>query len=127
MSDTTTRGVRVQVESEYLPDRSSPEENQYFFSYTVQITNLGDEVVQLIDRHWVITNANGEVEHVRGPGVVGEQQVLEPGEGFEYTSFCPLSTSFGTMHGEYGMRSHAGENFDADIGAFALALPHVVN
>src|SRR6187551_3205260 len=80
MSDTTTRGVRIEVESTFEPDRSSPAESEYLFSYTVRISNVGDEVVQLLARHWVITNANGEVEHVRGPGVVGEQPVLRPGQ-----------------------------------------------
>ena len=90
MSDTTTRGVRVQVQSAYVPERSSPRESHYFFAYRVRISNVGEETVQLVSRHWVITDGDGHVEHVQGPGVVGEQPVLEPGESFEYTSFCPL-------------------------------------
>lgn len=117
----------MQVESAYEAERSSPEDGEFLFSYTVQISNLGDEVVQLLNRHWVITNANGEVEHVRGPGVVGEQPVLEPGQAFEYTSFCPLPTTFGTMHGEYEMRTLAGESFAVIVAPFALAAPNAVN
>lgn len=127
MSDVTTRGVRVEVASTYVPERSAPEENEYFFAYTVRISNVGEETVQLVSRHWVITDGEGEVKHVRGPGVVGEQPVLRPGQAFEYTSFCPLATSFGTMHGEYEMRTADGASFDAAIAPFALALPHAVN
>lgn len=127
MSDTTTRGVRVQVESFYDPDRSSPGESEYFFAYTVRISNVGPDTVQLVHRHWVITNANGGVEEVRGPGVVGEQPVLRPGQAFEYTSFCPLPTAVGTMHGEYEMRTAAGDVFEATIAPFELAVPHAVN
>ena len=127
MSDTTTRSVRVEVESTFEPERSSPAEGEYLFSYTVRISNVGDEVVQLLARHWVITNANGEVEHVRGPGVVGEQPVLRPGQSFEYASFCPLPTAVGTMHGEYEMRTPAGEVFEAAIAPFSLAVPHALN
>jgi len=127
MSDTVTRGVRVEVESQFEAERSSPGDGEFFFSYTVRISNVGDEVVQLVSRHWVITNANGEVEHVRGAGVVGEQPVLEPGEAFEYTSYCPLPTAVGTMHGEYEMRTPGGERFAATIGPFSLAAPHALN
>jgi ApaG protein len=91
VSDATTRGVRVQVRASYLPDRSAPRQGQYLFSYEVRISNVGDETVQLVSRHWVITDGEGRVEHVRGPGVVGEQPVLSPGASFEYTSFCPLA------------------------------------
>src|SRR5258706_14088056 len=124
MSDTVTRGVRVEVESQFEAERSSPGAGEFFFSYTVRISNVGDEVVQLVNRHWVITNANGEVEHVRGAGVVGEQPVLEPGESFEYTSYCPLPTAAGTMHGEYEMRTPGAERFAATIEPFSLAAPH---
>lgn len=127
MSDTTTRGVRVEVESAFERERSSLAEGEYLFSYTVRISNVGDEVVQLVSRHWVITNANGEVEHVRGPGVVGEQPVLRPGQSFEYASFCPLPTAVGTMHGEYEMRTSGGEVFEAEIAPFSLAVPHALN
>ena len=127
MSDATTRGVCVQVQSSYLPERSSPSENHFFFAYRVRITNRGEEIVQLVSRHWVITDGDGHVEHVQGPGVVGEQPVLEPGESFEYTSFCPLPTSIGSMHGTYQMVAAGGSRFDAEIAPFSLAVPSALN
>jgi ApaG protein len=127
MSEATTRGVRVEVRSAYLPDRSSPAESQYFFAYRIRITNAGEETVQLVSRHWVITEGDGRVEHVRGPGVVGEQPVLEPGEAFEYTSFCPLPTPVGSMHGTYQMVTAGGAAFDAEIAPFSLAVPTALN
>lgn len=127
MSDTTTQGIRVQVESFYDEDRSSPPENYYFFAYQVRITNLGDRKAQLVSREWLITDANGETQRVQGPGVVGEQPVLAPGDSFEYTSFCPLSTPVGAMQGSYRMVLEDGESFDAEIAPFALAVPHAVN
>lgn len=127
MSDTTTRGVRVQVKSAYVPERSSPPESHFFFAYRVRISNEGDETVQLVSREWIITDADGNVERVRGPGVVGEQPVLGPGEAFEYTSFCPLRTPIGSMHGSYEMVSARGERFDATIAPFSLAVPTAVN
>jgi ApaG protein len=126
-SRATTRGIEVSVESRYVPERSEPDQQQWFFAYTVQIRNLGTETAQLLSRHWVITDANGEVEEVRGPGVVGEQPILAPGQAFEYTSACPLGTSFGTMHGSYRMVIRGGEEFDAEIAAFTLAEPHAVH
>ena len=127
MSDATTRGVRVQVRSTYLPERSSPADSHYFFTYRVRISNGGGEAVQLVSRHWVIADADGRVEEVRGPGVVGEQPVLEPGEAFEYTSFCPLPTPIGSMHGTYQMVTAGGSAFDAEIAAFSLAVPTALN
>jgi ApaG protein len=127
MSDTITHEIRIQVESFYDEDRSSPQENYYFFSYQVRITNLGKEKVQLVSREWLITDANGETQRVQGPGVVGEQPVLVPGGSFEYTSFCPLSTQVGAMQGSYRMVLENGESFDAEIAPFALAVPHAVN
>lgn len=127
MSERTTRGIHIHVESAYDLERSAPDEHQYFFTYTVHIRNDGDETVQLVSRHWIITDADGEVEEVRGPGVVGEQPRLAPGDAFEYTSFCPLRTAVGTMHGTYQMRTAAGESFDAEIAPFGLAAPHAVN
>jgi ApaG protein len=127
MSDTTTRGVRVEVRAAYVPERSSPADSQYFFAYRIRISNLGEETVQLLSRHWVIGDGDGNTEHVRGPGVVGEQPVLEPGEAFEYTSFCPLPTSIGSMHGSYQMVSASGEAFDAEIAPFSLAVPTALN
>jgi len=126
-SEATTRGVRVHVTAEYSPERSRPAEQEWFFLYTVRITNEGAETVQLLSRHWVITDANGEVSEVRGDGVVGEQPVLEPGEGFEYTSGCPLATSFGTMHGTYRMATPGGDAFDAEIAPFTLSEPYTVH
>ncbi len=127
MSEATTRGIQVSVQSRYVPEQSDPERGGWLFAYSVRIANVGRETVQLISRHWVITDANGEVEEVRGPGVVGAQPVLKPGESFEYTSACPLGTAFGTMHGTYQMLTEAGEYFDAEIAAFSLSTPYSVN
>ncbi|MBI2339612.1 MAG: Co2+/Mg2+ efflux protein ApaG [Deltaproteobacteria bacterium] len=119
----TTRGVRVQVEAEYLPGESVPENNYYFFSYHVTITNQGEETVQLLNRHWIITNADGKKEEVRGAGVIGQQPLLHPGESFHYSSFCPLATPVGTMQGSYEMAAEGGGRFDAAIAPFTLAMP----
>jgi ApaG protein len=127
MSDTTTRGVRVEVRTAYVPERSSPQESQYFFAYRIKISNVGEETVQLLRRHWVISDGEGNMEHVRGPGVVGEQPVLEPGQSFEYTSFCPLPTPIGSMHGTYQMVTAGGSAFDAEIAPFSLAVPTALN
>jgi ApaG protein len=127
LSDTITRGVRVQVRGAYVPERSIPAEHQYFFLYKVRISNEGEETVQLVTREWIITDGDGQVETVRGPGVVGEQPILGPGESFEYTSFCPLKTPIGSMHGTYQMVSAHGERFDAVIAPFSLAVPTAVN
>lgn len=127
MSVAITHGIEVRVEPRYHPERSDPLHRRWFFSYTVTITNLGDEVVQLTSRHWIITNADGEVEEVRGAGVVGETPVLVPGQAFTYTSFCPLETSLGAMHGTYRMRMPSGEVFDAEIAPFTLADPSSVH
>jgi ApaG protein len=127
MSDTTTEGIRVQVESLYDEDRSAPQENYYFFAYRVRISNVGTETAQLLSREWIITDATGSQQLVQGPGVVGEQPVLAPGEAFEYTSFCPISTPVGSMHGFYRMIRGNGETFDAVISPFSLAVPHSVN
>jgi ApaG protein len=127
MSDTTTRGIRVRVMPVYLPDRSTPEEGSFFFAYRVRITNTGDETVQLMRRHWIITDGHGHVEEVEGPGVVGETPILPPGTTCEYTSFCPLPTSFGTMQGTYQMRTADEETFAVQIGQFSLVAPQAVN
>jgi ApaG protein len=127
VSDTTTRGVRVQVRSAYVPERSVPADHQYFFAYRVRISNEGEETVQLVTREWIITDADGLVETVRGPGVVGEQPILGPGESFEYTSYCPLKTPIGSMHGTYQMVSARGDRFDAVIAPFSLAVPTALN
>jgi ApaG protein len=125
MSDTTTLGIRIEVQSEFLADRSDRE--TYFFAYHVRISNVGDETAQLVSREWIITDSDGNVERVQGPGVVGDYPVLESGEAYEYTSFCPLPTPLGTMHGSYTMRTRSGRTFEALIEPFTLAVPGVVN
>ena len=124
MPEAVTRNIRVQVESEYAPDRSSPSQSQWFFLYTVRLTNEGTETVQLISRHWIITDAMGDVKEVRGLGVVGKQPVLEPGQSFEYTSGCPLTTPFGSMRGTYQMTTAVQEGFDVEIPPFTLTEPY---
>jgi len=126
-SVAVTRGVRVKVDVEYSPAHSQPAQGRWFFLYTVLITNEGGETVQLVTRHWIITDAGGHVEEVRGPGVVGQQPVLEPGESFEYTSGCPLSTPWGSMRGTYQMVTAGGEGFDADVAEFTLKAPYTVH
>jgi ApaG protein len=127
MSDTTTQGIRIQVRSFYLPERSAPKLGRYLFAYKVRISNVGTETAQLLSRVWIITDAEDRVERVEGPGVVGEQPVLAPGESFEYTSFCPLATPIGSMQGTYRMVRPSGESFDAVIAPFSLAMPTAVN
>ena len=122
-SKAVTRGVRIEVTTEYDPSRSFPEHNRWFYLYTVEISNDGSETVQLVSRHWIITDATGHVEEVKGPGVVGESPVLEEGESFEYTSGCPLATPYGSMHGTYQMVTADGDRFDAKIGEFVLGQP----
>ncbi len=126
-SEATTRGVAVAVQASYVAERSQPVEGRWFFAYRIRIHNRGQAPVQLLSRHWVITDAHGNVEEVRGPGVVGEQPHLAPGESFEYTSFCPLPTPFGTMEGSYEMVTDSGERFWAKIGRFTLSEPLAVN
>ncbi len=127
-SEAVTRSVRVHVDSEYDPSRSNPDHNQWFFLYTVRITNEGQNTVRLISRHWIITDAVGKVEEVRGPGVVGKQPVLEPGQSFEYTSGCPLTLPFGSMHGTYQMVNDRSEEFEIEIAPFTLQeSPTIVN
>jgi len=127
MSEATTRGIRVKVESEFVPDRSDPSNGEFFFAYTVKIENHGSEPVRLLSRHWIITDGMGKEQEVRGPGVVGKQPRLEPGEAFEYTSACPLTTQIGSMHGTYRMVTDGGESFDAKIAPFTLAIPGALN
>lgn len=124
LSDAVTNGVRVEVLSRHSPENSRPEEGEWVFQYTVRITNLGSETVQLISRHWIITDALEHTEEVRGPGVVGEQPALAPGESFKYSSWCPLKTSSGLMHGTYQMLRSNGERFDAEIAPFGLKARH---
>jgi ApaG protein len=118
-----TRGIAVSVEPVYLEARSSPENFQFFWAYRVTIENRGMETVQLLNRHWMITNARGELTEVKGPGVVGEQPVLEPGESHTYTSGAPLDTPSGLMGGSYEMESESGELFHIEIPTFSLDRP----
>ena len=124
MYSETTKSIRVTVVPVFLDEHSSPEDAKYVWAYEVKIENLGDETGQLINRHWSITNSLGQTETVRGPGVVGEQPILKPGEYFEYTSGAPLSTPSGLMVGTYQMEDNDGKVFDVSIPAFSLDSPH---
>jgi ApaG protein len=126
-SEAVTNNVRVEVESQYAPERSQPFQNEWFFTYTVRITNERDETVQLLSRHWIITDSTGHSQEVKGPGVVGEQPTLSPGESFQYTSGCPLPTSTGVMRGTYQMVTEDGDHFDVEIAPFALHEPYTVH
>ena len=119
-----TRGIAVSVEPFYLDARSSPDNSQYFWAYRVTIENQGQETVQLLSRHWMISNARGELTEVKGPGVVGEQPVLKPGDIYEYTSGAPLDTPSGMMGGAYQMESESGDRFDIEIPTFSLDRPN---
>jgi len=123
MYRAVTRQIEVTVEPNFLPGRSSVERCEYFWSYTVVITNTGDETVQLRTRHWIITDASGRKQEVRGEGVIGEQPVLAPGERFEYTSGVPLQTASGFMTGRYQMVSGSGEQFEIEVPTFSLDSP----
>jgi ApaG protein len=127
VSEAVTQGIRVVVRSVYVPEQSLPLSHRYVFSYTVRISNEGKRPAQLINRHWIITHGSGRVEEVRGPGVVGAQPRLEPGQHFEYTSGCVLSTPHGTMHGTYEMRRDDGASFLATISPFSLSMPYTLN
>ena len=122
--ERTTRGIRVLVKPAYLDDQSDPEEGRYVWSYTITIENRGGESVQLLSRYWHISDAQGHIQEVRGPGVVGAQPVIEPGQVFEYTSGCPLPTASGSMVGHYQMRAVSGEAFEVEIPLFLLESPH---
>ncbi len=123
MSEELTQGIRVGASAFYLPQESDPDEDRYAFGYTIVISNEGDSAAQLLERHWVIIDANGKREEVRGPGVVGETPRLEPGQAFKYQSLCPLETRWGTMEGSYTMQRDDGESFEAAVGRFYLRLP----
>jgi ApaG protein len=118
-----TDGIRVHVQSAYLPEQSSPRDDRYVFAYTITISNEGARTAQLKTRHWIITDGRGEIEEVRGDGVVGEQPRLAPGQSFEYTSGCVLQTPIGTMHGSYRFWRDDGSYFDATIAPFSLVWP----
>ncbi len=120
-SDTTTEGIRVEVLPEYIPEQSLPDQNQFSFSYKIKITNTSDSWAKLVARKWIIINSEGEQEIVEGPGVVGFYPELEPGESFEYRSFCPLNSSWGTMEGEFYLLRYDGTKFAAKISRFYLA------
>jgi ApaG protein len=122
--ERTTHSIRVSVKPSYLEDQSDPPDSRYVWSYAVTIENKGGETVQLLSRYWHITDAHGRVQEVRGPGVVGEQPVLEPGQVFEYASGCPLQTASGAMVGSYQFRSASGQDFEADIPMFLLESPY---
>ena len=122
--ESVTRGIRVSVRPDFLEDESEPCDDHYVWSYTVRIDNDSDHVVKLTNRRWHITDASGKTVIVSGDGVVGEQPVLHPGDAFEYTSGCPLTTPSGLMFGTYGMETEAGEAFEAAIPAFSLDSPH---
>lgn len=126
-SHAVTRGIHVSVEVRFSPEHSAPARHHWFFLYTITITNQSDLTVQLVSRVWHIEDQDGHVEHVHGPGVIGEQPVLMPGESFEYTSGCPLTTPTGTMQGTYQMITPTGEQFDAEIAPFALRGPYSVH
>jgi ApaG protein len=123
MTDAITRGIRVKSKVTYLEEDSCPEEKLYVFAYNITISNHSDVTVQLLTRHWIITDADGQKEEVQGPGVVGQQPVIQPGQSFQYSSFCPLKTPVGMMHGSYQMVTSQNESFDAVIAPFTLAVP----
>lgn len=123
MYSETTAEIEITVQPEFLPDRSEPDSGHWFWAYTIRIQNNGSRTVQLMHRHWRITDANGRVEEVKGPGVVGEQPILAPGESFTYTSGCPLPTPSGIMAGSYRFVDDSGESFDVAIPAFSLDSP----
>lgn len=125
MYKAETRGISVSVQPRFVEEESSPDSGRYFFAYTVEITNNGSEQVQLRSRHWRIVDGRGEMQEVRGAGVVGKQPVLGPGESFSYTSGCPLTTPDGTMEGTYTMATADGRSFEAAIPAFSLDSPHM--
>ncbi len=123
MFEATTRQIRVTVEPAYVSEQSDPRRDYYFFAYTVSITNTGDVPIQLMSRHWIITDGTGQTEEVEGPGVVGQQPTVKPGETFQYQSFCPLPTPTGFMQGSYTMVTAKGEQVEVQIPKFVLAEP----
>jgi ApaG protein len=124
--DADSQAIRIEVETAYLDEQSDPKERRYVFSYTITIRNEGSVSARLLTRHWVITDANGKVQEVRGDGVVGEQPHLKPGQGFRYSSGAVLETPVGAMQGSYQMVTDGGMRFDAPIAAFRLAMPGIL-
>jgi len=127
MNSKTPYTIDVEVESRFVPDQSQPTDNRYVFAYTITLRNAGETGAQLMTRHWVIKDANGKVEEVRGDGVVGEQPWMRPGESFEYTSGAVLETAVGTMEGSYSMIADDGTQFDAPIPTFVLSIPRTLH
>jgi len=127
MSDQEQNRIQVDVETAYVESQSDPAEDHYVFAYTINIRNTGNTAARLISRHWLITDANGDVQEVLGEGVVGQQPYLQPGEHFSYTSGTTLPTPVGTMQGSYQMRNEAGVHFDAPIAPFSLAIPGLLH
>ncbi len=127
ISEAMTQSIRVEVMSRFSTENSRPLQGEWVFEYTVRITNQGAETVQLISRHWIITDATEHTEEVKGPGVVGKQPVLEPGESFQYSSWCPLKTPYGAMRGTYQMIRSNGEAFDIEVAPFALKSRYTVH
>jgi len=127
ISEAITHNIRVEVLARHSPENSRPLHDEWVFQYTVRITNQGSDTVQLVSRHWIITDALEHTEEVKGPGVVGEQPILAPGESFKYSSWCPLKTATGFMRGTYQMTRQGGERFDIEIAPFALKAPYTVH
>jgi ApaG protein len=127
VSDAVTQNIRVEVISRYVPENSQPLHGEWVFEYTVRITNQGTETVQLLSRHWIITDAADQVREVKGPGVIGQQPALAPGDSIKYSSWCPLPTPVGMMHGTYQMARANGDQFDIEIAPFALKAPYSIN
>jgi ApaG protein len=127
MAEAKKYDIRVEVVTDYLPEQSDPGQERFVFSYTITIANVGNVPAQLISRHWIITDADGRVQEVRGLGVVGQQPLLRPGEQFEYSSGCALNTPVGTMKGSYQMAAEDGTQFDATIDEFILSMPRVLH
>jgi ApaG protein len=124
MFQAVTEDIKIEVEPQFVRDQSDPAQAYYFFSYRVRITNQSATTVQLVSRHWIITDGFGQIEEVEGPGVVGKQPTLQAGDSFEYTSFCPLATPTGTMQGSYQMTDSKGREFEVAIPLFILSEPN---
>jgi len=127
MAEAKKHAIEIRVQTQYLPEQSEPEAGRHVFSYTIAITNAGTVAAQLISRHWIITDADGTVQEVRGLGVVGHQPLLQPGQSFEYSSGCSLATPVGTMQGSYQMVAEDGEQFEAPIPEFVLSMPRTLH
>jgi ApaG protein len=127
MSEAVTQSIRVEVLARHSPENSKPHEGEWVFEYTVRITNQGEDTVQLVSRHWIITDALDHTQEVKGPGVIGEQPVLAPGASFKYSSWCPLQTPTGMMRGTYQMVRAGGEQFEIEIAPFGLKARYTVH